>query len=91
MSFSSHFSGGVNTDGRWRGGDRDGELTVAPFQPVVLADGVPTKTDAAVDEAEGGALGEVRACGEACGEAGCEAGEDQEDGREDGCEPRHGA
>lgn len=69
-------------------GERGGRgLTVAPFQPVVLADGVPTKTDAAVDEAEGGASGEVRACGE----AGCEAGEGHEDGREDGCEPRHGA
>lgn len=49
-------------------------LTVAPFQPVVLADGVPTKTDAAVDEgARNGARGEVGTCGQ----AGCEAGEGQ--------------
>lgn len=62
-------------------------LTVAPFQPVVLADGVPTKTDAAVDEgARNGARGEVGTCGQ----AGCEAGEGQEDGREDRSEPRHG-
>lgn len=67
-------------------GEGGGELTVAPFQPVVLADGVPTKTDAAVDEARGSARGEIGVYGEAC----CQAGEGHEDGREDGREPRHG-
>lgn len=63
------------------------KLTVAPFKPVVLADGVPTKTDAAVDDPRDGVFGELGTRGA----AGCEAGEGQEDSREDGGEPRHGA
>lgn len=62
------------------------ELTVAPFQPVILADGVPTKTDAAMDGAR------VSTCGGrgAHGVAGRDADEGQEDGSEDGDdEPWH--
>lgn len=60
-------------------------LTVSPLQPVILADGVPTKTDAAMDGAR------VSTCGNrgAYGVAGRDADEGQEDGREDGGEPWH--
>lgn len=40
-----------------------GGLTVSPLQPVILADGVPTKADAAADGAGGGVRGVVRSSG----------------------------
>lgn len=64
-----------------------GELTVAPFQPVVLTYGVPTKTDAAMDRARVGMCGD----GGTSGMAGCDADEGQEEGSEVVGEPWHGA
>lgn len=61
------------------------KLTVAPLHPVVLADGVPTKTDAAVDRARVGTSGDRRAHGV----AGCESDQGQEEGSENSGEPRH--
>jgi hypothetical protein len=66
-----------------RGSGREEELTVAPFQPVVLADGVPTKTDAAMDGTRVGVRGDRGAHGVAS----CDTDEGQEDGSEDGGEP----